>query len=261
MQLAGAVEQAELELGEFGQVVRAERPVAEDQVARDAAHVDRIEPTQVANDLLHGLGVHGDAPAAVLARVGIGFLAHDLQARVRIGQARAVAHGERFDVRRQLDRMADQHDHVRLAVAALHQVAQHALAAGVAEVGMHVEQQVDAALLGVAHRLEGVGGVRRDVRRVLAVEVEPAQAFGDRPAVQLAPDVHQCLAEQLDHAGLVARLDHDQRRVRADQGDEVVQFTHVGHPCRASPAGGGRIIRAGRGGAPACSLGSAFTPS
>ena len=61
---------------------------------------------------------------------------------------------------------------------------------------------------------------------VLAVQVDAAQALGDRPAVERAPGVHQRLPEQLDHAGLVAGLDHDQRRVRADQRDQVLQFAH-----------------------------------
>lgn len=115
---------------------------------------------------------------------------------------------------------------MRLAVAALEDVAELALGAGVAQVRLGIEQQVEVALVGLANRLQGRGGVGRDVRVVIPVNVDPAHALGDRPAEQHAPDTHQDLPEQLDHALLVAGLDHDQRRVGEDQRSQALQIDH-----------------------------------
>jgi len=111
---------------------------------------------------------------------------------------------------------------VGLAVAPLDQVAQGALVAGIAQVGMEIEQQVDAALLGLADHLQGRAGVGRADRVVLAVHVDPAQPLGDRPAVQGAPDMHQGLPEQLHHPAFILGLDDDQRGVGADQRAQVL---------------------------------------
>ena len=78
-----------------------------------------------------------------------------------------------------------------------------------------------------------LAGVGRDVGGIFAVEVDAAQAFGDRPAVQGAPHLQQRLSEQFEHAGFVRRLDHDQRRVGADQCGKVPQFTQRSSDGRA----------------------------
>ena len=103
---------------------------------------------------------------------------------------------------------------------------QLALAAGVAQVGMEIEQQVDAALVGLLDRLQGGAGVGRADGVVFAVHVEPAQAFGDAPAVQRPPHLAQGLPEQVDHTGFVLGLDDDQRGVGADQRGQVLQLVH-----------------------------------
>ncbi len=240
MQVAAAVEQFELQPGQLRQVVRAKRAVFEDEMPRDPARVNRVQPAQVAHDLLHRLAVGLHAPAAVFPRVVLRFLAHQLEQRVGVGQARRVAHGDGIELGRQLDLVAHQHQHVRLAVATLHDVAQLPLRAGVAKVWMEIEQHVDAALAGVADRLQRVGGVGRDLRRILAIQVDAAQALGDRPAVQGAPDVHQRLPEEFDHAGFVAGLDDDERSVGADQRGQILQFGHrrAAHPCRSGDHSG-----------------------
>ena len=91
---------------------------------------------------------------------------------------------------------------------------------------MRVQQQVGAALRGVADRVEGGAEVGRAFRLVLAVHVDPAQALGHRPAVERAPGMHQRLPEQLDHPRFVGGFDHQQRGLRAQQRDQVLQFAH-----------------------------------
>jgi len=91
---------------------------------------------------------------------------------------------------------------------------------------VEIEQQVDAALLGLLDGLEGGAGVGRADGVVLAVHVQPAQALGDAPAEQRPPHLTQGLPEQLHHAALVLGLDDDQRGVGADQRGEVLQLVH-----------------------------------
>lgn len=222
MQVAGPVEQLELEPGQLRQVVLAERAVGEDQLPADASRVHHAQAAQVVQDLLDRLVVHFDPPPAVLAGIGFGLFAQHLQQRVEVGQARVEAGGQGFQFGRQLDLGTDQHQHVGFAVAALDQVAQRALVAGIAQVGMEIEQQVDAALLGLADHLQGRTGIGRANRVVLAVHVDAAQALGDGPAVQGPPDMHQGLPEQLHDATLVLGLDDDQRGVGADQRAQVL---------------------------------------
>jgi hypothetical protein len=73
-----------------------------------------------------------------------------------------------------------------------------------------------------ADHLQRRAGVGRAHRLILAVHVDPAQALGDRPAVQGPPDVHQGLAEQFDDATLVLGLDDNQRCVGADKRTEIL---------------------------------------
>jgi len=127
-------------------------------------------------------------------------------------------------------------------VAALDQVAQGALVAGVAQVRVEIEQQVDAALFGLADHLQGGAGIGRADGIVLAFQVDAAQALGDRPAVQRTPDVHERLPEQFDDATLILGLDHDQGGIGADQCAQVLQFAHAGSILRGrhdSKAGAG----------------------
>ena len=226
MQVAAPVEQLEFQLRQFGQVVRAEDAVAEDQMARDATRVAYTEAAQVAHDLLHRRGVGLDAPTAVFAGIRRRFIAYELEQIRGIGRRRREAHGQRVQLGRQLDLRAHQHQHVRQAPAPLQDVAQLPLRARVAEVGMEIEQQIDAALVGVADRLQRRARVGRHLRGILAIEVDAPQSFRDRPAVQRAPHVQERLPEQCDDIVLVGRLDDDQRRVGADQRDEILQLAH-----------------------------------
>jgi hypothetical protein len=73
MQVAAAVEQFELEPCQLRQVAGIECAVVVDQLARDAAHVDRIQAAQVAHDLLHGFTIDFDAAPAVLAGIALGL--------------------------------------------------------------------------------------------------------------------------------------------------------------------------------------------
>ncbi|MNV10506.1 hypothetical protein D3C71_1010350 [compost metagenome] len=222
MQVPGAVEQLELEPGQLRQVVLAERAVGEDQLARDPACVDHAQPAQVVQDLLDRLVVHLDPTPAVLAGIGFGLLAQHLQQRVEVGQARIEAGGQCLQLGRQLHLGPDQHQHMGLAMTALDQVAQGTLVAGIAQVGVEIEQQVDPTLFGLADHLQRRTGIGRADRVILAVHVDAAQALGDRPAVQGTPDVHQGLPEQLHDTTLVLGLDDDQRGVGADQCAQVL---------------------------------------
>ncbi len=175
----------------------------------------------------HRLGIDFDALAAVLAGVGGSLVLDHLQQGLAGRQLRPVAHRVRLQVLGQLDLVADQHQHVRQAVAALQDVADLAQGAGVLEVGREVEQQEHAALVVAVDRLQGGAGVGGDIGLVLAIHVDPAHALGDRPAEQGAPDVHQRLAEQFHHPGLVRGLDHDEGGVGANQRHEVLQAVHA----------------------------------
>ncbi|MNM58476.1 hypothetical protein D3C81_697070 [compost metagenome] len=228
MKMTAAVEQLELEPGQLRQVVGTQCAVAMDQLAGDAAGVGHAQPAEVAQDLLHRVLVGFHPPAAVFPGVTGGLFAQHLEQGVGIGQARVEARGQCFEFWRQLDLGAHQHQHMRLAVAALDDVAQQALVAGVAQVGVEIEQQVDAALVGLLDHPQRRAGVGRAGGLVLAVDVDAAQALGDGPAVQCPPYVHQRLPEQLDDPRLVLGLDDDQRRVGADQRGKVLQFAHGG---------------------------------
>ena len=118
---------------------------------------------------------------------------------------------------------------MRLAAAALDDVAQQSLRTGVTKVRMRIQQQVGAALAGLANFIQCGAQVGRDLAFVLAVEVHSPQALGNRPAVQRPPGMHQGLPEQFDHPRFVGCLDDQQRRVGADQRHEVLQFAHVAH--------------------------------
>jgi hypothetical protein len=61
---------------------------------------------------------------------------------------------------------------------------------------------------------------------VLAVHVDPAQALGDRPAVQRAPDLASAPAGTGRPPAPRRGLDHDQRGVGADQRGQVLQLAH-----------------------------------
>jgi hypothetical protein len=115
---------------------------------------------------------------------------------------------------------------MRLAMPAQQDVAQQPLVAGIAQVGVEIQQQVDAALVGSMDVAQDRAGVGRALGRVLAVDVQPAQTLGDRPAVQGPPDLHQALPEQVHHLRFVGTLDHDQRGIGTDQCRQVLQLTH-----------------------------------
>ncbi len=159
VQMAAAVEQLELQFRQLRQVAGVERAVGEDQLTGDASRVQQVQALQVAHDLPDRFLLGLDAASAVLAHVVGRLFAHHLEQRVGVGQARAETHRQRLQVFGQLDLRPHQHHHVRLAVPALHDVAQLALAAGVAQVGMEIEQQVDAALVGLLHRLQRGAGI------------------------------------------------------------------------------------------------------
>jgi len=220
--MTGTVEQFEFQPGQLRQVVLTQCAIRENQLAGDTPRVHHAQAAQVAQDQLYRLVVHLHPLAAVFAGIGGRFLAQHLQQGVQVGQARIEAGGQCLQLGRQLHLGAHQHQHVGFAMAALDQVAQCALVAGIAQVRVEIEQQVDAALLGLADHLQRRTGIRRADGVVLLVHVDPAQALGDRPAVQGAPHVHQGLAEQLHHPALVLGLDDNQRGVGADQCAQVL---------------------------------------
>src|SRR3546814_1930492 len=57
-QMAAAVEQFELELVQFGQVVVTDRAVAKNQMTGDAPCVGQVEAAQIAHQCAQGVGVH-----------------------------------------------------------------------------------------------------------------------------------------------------------------------------------------------------------
>ena len=106
---------------------------------------------------------------------------------------------------------------MRLTAATLDDVAQGTLVAGIAQVWSGIHQQVDAALIGALHVAQGGAEVGCQLGCRFAIHVDPAQAFGDTPAVQRAPDMHQRLPEQVHHPAFVGGFDYQQRGVGADQ--------------------------------------------
>ena len=56
-----------------------------------------------------------------------------------------------------------------------------------------------------------------DVGLVFAIQIETAQAFGNRPAIQCTPDIFQRMPKQVDDAGFVFGFNQDKRGVRAQQ--------------------------------------------
>lgn len=226
VQVAATIEQLELEPAQLRQILAVERAIGVDQLAGNALRIRQAQTLQVAHDLFDRFAVALHAPAVVLTRVGFGFLAQHPGQGGGVGQARAEAHRGRLQFRRQLNLVSHQHDHVRQTVAALDQVAQGALAAGIAQVGMKIEHHVHAALAGLADRLQGGAGIGRAFRRLLAVHIEAAQALGSGPAIQRTPYPRERLAEQIDDPGLILRFDHDQRGIGPDQCGQVLQFVH-----------------------------------
>lgn len=92
-------------------------------------------PLQVAHDALDGRLVGLRALAAMRAPACRGLLAHDLHQGMGVGQPRAETRGLRLESGGQLDLVPAQDDGVPHALAALQQVAQLALGAGVSDAG------------------------------------------------------------------------------------------------------------------------------
>ena len=183
MQVAALVEQLEFQLGQRGQIIMVEGAIAEHQLPGDATCIGFRQALQVANDLCRRILIHFRAAATVFAGVVGGFIADDGEQSVGIRQAWIEASRQRFQLVRQLHLGADHPDDVRLLViGALQDVAQHALGGGILQIGMEIQHQVDAALVGVADRSQGAAGIRGDAGGLLAAQIHPAQAIGDRPA-------------------------------------------------------------------------------
>src|SRR3546814_8108281 len=81
-QMAAAVEQFELELVQFGQVVVTDRAVAKNQMTGDAPCVGQVEAAQIAHQCAQGVGVHLYPLAGVFAGIDLRFIAHQFEQRV-----------------------------------------------------------------------------------------------------------------------------------------------------------------------------------
>jgi hypothetical protein len=135
MQVAALVEQLELELGSSGRSLSPIGAVAEDQLARDAAaRSPRPRPAQVAQDERQRRLVTSTRrpPFSRWYRPTSSLTIFSSASR---RQLQREAQPPALQLRRQLDLVADHHDGVLERAAALEDLAQHALRAGVAEVG------------------------------------------------------------------------------------------------------------------------------
>ena len=226
VQVARSVEQFELELRQLRQVALVERAVVEHQLPGDAAGIAQRQPLQVAHNAFDGLRVLFHAAPAVLGGEGLRLLVDHAPQRGRVGQARAIADGLGFQLPGQFHPVSHQHQGVRQAVATLQDVAHLALAAAVFQVGVEIQQQVHPALGGGADGAQRGAHVGRDLGRVLSIQVDPAQAFGDRPPVHGPPHPGQGLAEHVHRLRLVGGLDHDQRGAGSDQRGQVLHLAH-----------------------------------
>jgi hypothetical protein len=223
MQQAGAVEQVELGLHQLGQIGLIERAVVIDELAHNASRVRRRQAEQVAYDGARRFAIHLD-PASLFVLPGGRFAAQDAGEFLDVGQGERHAQRKCFELFRQLDLGADQHDGVRGRVLPLHDLAQHAQGHGIAQKGVEVEQQKNAGLAGVPDGFQRGGGVRSGV--AVLREVEPAQTVGEGPAPQRAQRLCDHVSKAVDHPLFVDGFDHQQRRARARQRGEVLQLAH-----------------------------------
>ncbi len=227
MQVSGTVEQVELQPRQRRQVIAVEHAIAVDQLAHDLPRLAGIQSFQIAHDGADRIRLHLNPTAAVGGGIALDLLGHDPAQGLAIGQAQRHAHRQPVKLRRQLHAVADQHQSVLGAILALHDLAQVALGDGVIQIRMQVEQHVRAGQPRRADRAQGGADIRR--RPLLVqIDIEPAQAVGDRPAVQRPQDLVQQMPEQVDNPRLVGRVDQDQRRLGAQQGGDVAGFGH-GH--------------------------------
>ena len=95
----------------------------------------------------------------------------------------------------------------------------------IVQIGMEVEQQIDAGLLCGADIAKRLGRVGQATLR-LGLELDAPQPLGDRPAKGRLGETQCKPGEQLDDTRLLDRLDEDDRGVRAQQNLQVVQVRH-----------------------------------
>jgi hypothetical protein len=123
----------------------------------------------------------------------------------------------------------------------------------IVEIGMEVEQQIDAALLCGADIAKRLGRIGEAALR-LGIELDAPQPLGHRPAKGRLGQTHGKPGEELDDTRLLDRLDEHDRGVRAQQNLQVVQVRHHrvhgllgihGASSRRVPAGRGRNLRYG----------------
>lgn len=80
------------------------------------------------------------------------------------------------------------------------------------KIGMKIEQQIEAALIGKLDVTQNLAGIRE---RLLGrgVELDALESVGDAPAERRLGQTHRQPGEEFDHPRLLDRLDQDDRRV------------------------------------------------
>ena len=138
------------------------------------------------------------------------------------GSRTAEARRQVFELLRQLHLEADEHERARALVVFLRDVLERAHEQRIFEVGMKVQQHVDAGHGGRLDVPQELIGLRQRALRAAQVDVHAQQAFGHRPLedapVPAALGAHGGVAHQLDDAAFLAAFDDHQWDARREQG-------------------------------------------
>ena len=129
-----------------------------------------------------------------------------------------------FELLRQLHFVADQHERARAFRVVLRDVLERAHEHRVVEIGVEVEQHVDAGHGGGPDVLQQLLGLRQGLLRSAQVDVDAQQPFGHGPLehapVLAALGLQGGFAHQLDDPGFFPAFDDHQRHARCQQGLE-----------------------------------------
>ncbi len=221
---ATAIEQFVLGLHHRRQVARHERAVVEDRLAGQPLSVADRQAAEVLDQQLQRFAVGGDL-AAVRARPVAGDFLDDSPALDAVRKRQPEARGEMLQLARQRHLVADQNDRARLAVIVLADVLHQPHVHRVGEEGMEVEQDVDAADVRGADRLQHRSRLGIVLLRAAQIYVQAPQAVGDGPLEYRrvrGGETRRQRGEQLERSRLVARLDHHQRHAAAKQRFELL---------------------------------------
>ena len=145
------------------------------------------------------------------------------------GISQREARREMLEFLRQLHFVADEHERARALLVVLRDVLDRAHEHRIVEIGVEIEQHVDAGHGGGVDVLQQLFGLRKCPLRSAQIDVDAQQPFGHRPLenapVLAALGFQRGFAHQLHDRRFFPAFDDHQRHARSQQG---LQFSGGG---------------------------------